>query len=214
MAKLSSTVCSFFLRIFLLVSFALLVAVFGASALLTIWPNIATSADNSYFGVWSKTVTTTESGTTATITSNVSWIGWTLVGIAIFALILAAVVQVIGRRTKFTIGSRNQIMGYFSSVILPVIIYVVFAFVGSYKFNNLTVPGYSGTLDSMLFASTSVIATNPTFPLLISITAGTWVWWIFFIVAIICAFNIAFTTIKMIFRAVFSKTYDRRGIAE
>lgn len=214
MAKLSSTIGSFFLRIFLIISFALLVAVFAASALLTIWPNITTAADNSYFGVWVKTVTTTENTSVATITANISWIGWTLIGVAIFALVLAALVQIIGRRTKFTIGSKNQIMGYFSSVIIPVIIYVVFAFVGNYKFANLTVPGYTGKLDSMLFASTSNLVNNATFPLLINISIATWVWWIFFIVGLVCVINIAITTIKMIFRAVFSRTYDKKYTVE
>lgn len=213
MAKLSSTVCSFFLRIFLIISFALLVAVFAASALLTIWPNVTTAADNSYFGVWVKNAATTEGGT-ATITANISWIGWTLIGVAIFALVLAALVQIIGRRTKFTIGTRNQIMGYFSSVIIPVVIYLVFAFVGNYKFANLTVPGYSGSLDSMLFASTSKLVSNSNFPLLINISIATWVWWIFFVVGLVCVINIAITTIKMIFRAVFSKTYDKKYTVE
>lgn len=213
MAKLSSTICSFFLRIFLVFSFGLLIAVFGASALLTIWPNITTTADNYYFGVWSKIASTTEGGIFA-ITANVSWIGWTLVGVAAFALILAALVQFIGRRIKFTIGSRNQIMGYFSCVIFPVVIYVVFAFVGTYKFTNLNVPGYSGALDCMLFASTSSLAANSNFPLLISLTVPTWIWWIFFVVALISTFSVAVTTIKMIFRAIFSKTYDRRNITK
>lgn len=215
MAKLKSQVGSLFLRIFLIISWVLLVAVFVAAALLTIWPNITQSAavnNSSLFGVWLKTT----SGETTTISTNLSWIGWTLIGVTVFALIFTTIIQIIGRHAKFSIGSRNQIMGYFSTVIIPVVIYVVFAFVGTYPFKSLTVPGY-GTVNTMFYVTNTALIGNSTFPLLISINmlqTMTWVWWIFLIISFVCLINIGFSTIKMIFRAVFSKTHEKKYITE
>lgn len=193
MARFSSTILSLILKIFLIVSWCLLVCAFLLSFWLTIWPNSLSDANT--FGVWKLNGNQ--------ITRSISPIGIVLIILSVFSFIFSIILQSITKRAKFTIGSKNQILGYFSSVNFPVIVFTIFAFVGTMQFSNL----HAGLNNYLLFNNLSnLIGSQNTFPIL---HGETWVYWILFIFGLISAITIVFSTIMLILRALFSRTRDK-----
>ncbi len=207
-AKFSSKIFSVFLRILLIISWILLVCSFVVSALLTIWPNMTVNAegiDQPIFGVWK--ISNNQ------ITTQLSWLGILLICLAGVAILFSIIVQLCAKRAKFKIGTKNQMIGYFSSINFPLIAFVVFAFIGTYHFNSLTtIPGVK-SVHSLFITSQGVtkFLQSSSFPLSVNlISSVTWVYWIFLIFSFISAIGVAFTTIKLILRAIFSRTFDKK----
>ena len=125
MARFSSTILSLILKIFLIVSWCLLVCAFLLSLWLTIWPN--SLSDNTTFGVWKIS--------NGEVTRSIAPIGILLIAISVFSFLFSIILQSIAKKANFTIGSKNQILGYFSSLNFAVIVFTVFAFVGTMKFD-------------------------------------------------------------------------------
>lgn len=193
MARFSSTILSFILKIFLIVSWCLLVCSFLLSFWLTIWPNSLSDANT--FGVWQLNGNQT--------TRSISPIGIVLIILSVFSFLFSIILQSIAKRAKFTIGSKNQILGYFSSVNFSVIVFTIFAFIGTMHFNRL----YAGLDNYLLFKNlNNLIGSQNTFPIL---NGATWVYWILFIFGLISAITIVFSTIMLLLRALFSRTRDK-----
>lgn len=208
-AKFSSKIFSVFLRILLIASWILLVCSFIVSALLTIWPNMTVNAeeiDQPIFGVWKISK--------GQITTELSWLGILVICLASIAILFSLIIQLCAKKAKFKIGTRNQMIGYFSSINFPLIVFVVFAFIGTYHFNSLTeIPGVKSV--QSLFLTTqgaTKLLQSGSFPLSANlISSVTWVYWIFLVFSFISAIGITFTTIKLILRAIFSRTFDKKS---
>ena len=208
-AKFSSKIFSVFLRILLIIAWILLVCSFVVSALLTIWPNMTVNAegiDQPIFGVWK--ISNNQ------ITTQLSWLGILLICLAGVAVLFSLIVQLCAKKAKFKIGTRNQMIGYFSSINFPLIVFVVFAFIGTCHFDSLTgIPGVNSV--QSLFITTqgaSKLLQSSSFPLSANLIGSvTWVYWIFLVFSFISAIGAMFTTIKLILRAIFSRTFDKKS---
>lgn len=206
-AKFKSRLLSVFTRIFLLTSWAMLVCALIISIILTLWPNILSSEYSGTFGVWRTTKNK--------ITTNISGIGIFLIIFSSVSVVFSMIIQFITKKSKFKIGKNNQILGYFSSITFPLVVFTVFAFVGSMKFNSLNLPGISKIeSQSLLYTTTGLksLINNSVFPLKNNIHGTvTWIWWLFFVFAIISSIGVVFTTVKLIIRALFNKTHDKEN---
>lgn len=209
-AKFSSKIFSVFLRILLIASWVLLVCSFIVSALLTIWPNMTVNAegiDQPIFGVWQISK--------GQITTELSWLGILVICLASIAILFSFIVQACAKKAKFKIGTRNQMIGYFSSINFPLIVFTVFAFIGTHHFNSLTeIPLVNGSVQSLFLTTQGAtkLLQSGSFPLTPNLLSSvTWVYWIFLVFSFISAIGIAFTTIKLILRAVFSRTFDKKS---
>lgn len=194
MARFSSTILSFILKIFLIVSWCLLVCAFLLSFWLTIWPNSLSDANT--FGVWQLL-------NRNQITRSISPIGIVLIILSVFSFLFSIILQSIAKRAKFTIGSKNQILGYFSSINFSVIVFTIFAFVGTMDFGK-SLAGLNSNY--LLFKSLDNLKQQNAFPIL---NGATWVYWILFIFGLISAITIVFSTIMLLLRALFSRTRDK-----
>lgn len=208
-AKFSSKIFSVFLRILLVIAWILLVCSFIVSALLTIWPNMTVNAegiDQPIFGVWK--ISNNQ------ITTQLSWLGILLICLAGVAILFSLIVQLCAKKAKFKIGTRNQMIGYFSSINFPLIVFVVFAFIGTCHFDSLTeIPGVK-SVQSLFITTEGVtkLLQSSSFPLSVNLIGSvTWVYWIFLVFSFISAIGIMFTTIKLILRAIFSRTFDKKS---
>lgn len=193
MARFSSTILSLILKIFLIVSWCLLVCAFLLSLWLTIWPN--SLSDGTTFGVWK----IDGSGNT---TRSIAPIGILLIAISVFSFLFSIILQSITKKANFTIGSKNQILGYFSSLNFAVIVFTIFAFVGTMRFNNL----YVGLNNYLLFDNIKSLSSPRIFPIG---HGATWVYWILFVFGIISAITTVISTIMLLLRALFSRTHDK-----
>lgn len=208
-AKFSSKIFSVFLRILLIASWILLVCSFIVSALLTIWPNMTVNAegiDQPIFGVWKISK--------GQITTELSWLGILVICLASIAILFSLIIQLCAKKAKFKIGTRNQMIGYFSSINFPLIVFVVFAFIGTYHFNSLTEILGVKSVQSLFLTTQGAtkLLQSGSFPLSANlISSVTWVYWIFLVFSFISAIGITFTTIKLILRAIFSRTFDKKS---
>lgn len=205
-AAMSSRISSIFIRIFLIVSWALLILSLAFSMLLTIWPNIWSNELPGSFGVWKLNKNS--------ITTSLSDIGIFLICISSIAIVFSLAIQFIMKKIKFKIGKNNQVLGYFSSIVFPLILFVIFAFIGSVNFPTLKVPGI--TYNYSLFytpAGFNALINRIDFPLTIKLDSTTWIWWLFFIFSFFTILGVSFTTIKIVIRTLFSKTHDKEVMA-
>lgn len=206
-AKFSSKFLSLFLRVLLVASWSLLVASFALAAIITIWPNFTVNAiglDEPIFGVWKIYGNN--------ISTDISWLGWLLIGVSSISFLFSIILQIIARKAKFKIGTRNQLIGYFSAINFPLIIFVVFAFIGTYQFNGLnSIPGVASVHSIFLTTNgAAALAKTSSFPLANGLLSTvTWIYWIFLILAFIFTLTVIFTTVKIVLRAMFSRTFDK-----
>ena len=191
MARFSSTILSLILKIFLIVSWCLLVCAFLLSLWLTIWPN--SLSDNTTFGVWKIS--------NGEVTRSIAPIGILLIAISVFSFLFSIILQSITKKANFTIGSKNQILGYFSSLNFAVIVFTIFAFVGTMRFPYELNVGLSNNLLFKNYLSSPRI-----FPIG---NGATWVYWILFVFGIISAITTVISTIMLLLRALFSRTHDK-----
>lgn len=209
-ASFSSRFSSLFIRIFLLVSWVLLVFAFVFATMLAVYPNAEIWSeinDGNSFGVWKLTNNTIRGGF-----DGISIIGWVLLAFVTFSIIFSGIIILISKKVKFKIGTNNQILGYFSSIALPLIACTVFAFVGSLPIPSLTSLPIHGTVQSLFYTPSGFasLVRNSSFPLAVTITGGiTFVYWIILAFAAVSAIGVVFTTIKMLFRALLSRTHDK-----
>ena len=195
MARFSSTILSLILKIFLIVSWCLLVCAFLLSLWLTIWPN-SLSDGTTTFGVW-------KINNNGEATRSIAPIGILLIAISVFSFLFSIILQSIAKKANFTIGSKNQILGYFSSLNFAVIVFTIFAFVGTMRFNyQLNV----GLKNYLLFNDIKYLSSPRIFPIG---HGATWVYWILFVFGIISAITTVISTIMLLLRALFSRTHDK-----
>lgn len=206
-ATMGSRIGSLFIRIFLIASWALLILSLALAMLLTIWPNIWNNEEIGSFGVWKLSKNT--------LTTSLSNIGIFLICISSVAIVFSMIIQLIMKKVKFKIGKNNQVLGYFSSIAFPLIVFVVFAFVGSMNFPSLKVPGIASNY-SLFYtpAGFALLIKNASFPLAVRIDTTTWIWWIFLIFGFFTVIGVLFTTIKIIIKTLFSKTHAKDVIAQ
>lgn len=196
-SKLSSKFSGLFIKIFLIISWALLLLTLALAILMTIYPNIL---GNGTFGVWATQNTT-----------NFSTLGYVLLIGGSVSIVFSFIIQAIAKSRKFTIGKSNRVISYFSTIMFPTIIMSVMAFVGTLTINGLVVPGAPSTanLNTLLFYQLNLNST--TFPWQF-MTTSTWVWLIMVIFTGISAISVAFTTIKFLFRILFNGTHDKVNV--
>lgn len=196
-SKLSSKFSGLFIKIFLIISWALLLLTLALAILMTIYPNIL---GNGTFGVWA-----------AQNTTNFSTLGYVLLIGGGVSIVFSFIIQAIAKSRKFTIGKSNKVISYFSTIMFPTIIMSVMAFVGTLNINGLVVPGApsSANLNTLLFYQLNVNST--TFPWQF-MTTSTWVWLIMIIFTGVSAISVTFTTIKFLFRILFNGTHDKVNV--
>ena len=196
-SKLSSKFFGLFVKIFLIISWALLLLTLTLAILMTIYPNLL---GNGTFGVW-----------TDTKTNNFSQLGWVLLIGGSVSVVFSFIIQAIAKSVKFTIGKSNRVISYFSTIMFPTIILLVMAFVGTMNINGLVIPGRpsSANLSTLLFYQLNINTKNFPWQLM---TTSTWVWLIMVVFTGVSIITVTFTTIKFLFRILFNGTHDKVNV--